>query len=450
MGRLRQKQAAAVLAAGIIGVPTLIGAQQQNGISATLDVAETLRFSDNPDFIRNASSGLRSRTDLSFGLEARTSTQEFLLDINTGIDFALSGESDNGIEDPSLNLGYTRQNRDSLFETSLQYREFDVNENDIADLNDDELVIDGGTRADLTVSFGFEVGRTAPIGASLDVLRRDRTYSGTTDPTLVDETLEQVTGRVNFRINPQLTARVVGTYISDDEDGNGTDSTTRGYQLGATAVLNPVLTLDASIGYREVDITGGSADRTEDGATFDIALTRALQNGDLTISFGSTIGDTGRESTATVDRALTLPNGLLDASFGLVQTDEGDLDPLYGLNYQQNLPRGDFSVGLTQALSTDASGDESINSSLSMRYLQELTSLSSLETSLSVRDTNRSVGTGSDTTRFDLSFSYRHEVAQDWDLIGGYTYSRSSSNTSTDITSNTIFVGLEKSYNWRP
>jgi len=68
---------------------------------------------------------------------------------------------------------------------------------------------------------------------------------------------------------------------------------------------------------------------------------------------------------------------------------------------------------------------------------------------VSLIDTNV-LGVDEDTSRFDFDLSYNREVTRDWDMVVGYTHSRSTSDTATDRDSNTIFLRLQRDFEFRP
>ena len=69
---------------------------------------------------------------------------------------------------------------------------------------------------------------------------------------------------------------------------------------------------------------------------------------------------------------------------------------------------------------------------------------------LSLRNINVLSATGNDTTRVDLNLTYRRNVSRDWALVGGYRYSILASDVNEDVESNTVFLGLSRTFAWRP
>mgnify|MGYP002621465074 CR=1 FL=1 len=136
---------------------------------------------------------------------------------------------------------------------------------------------------------------------------------------------------------------------------------------------------------------------------------------------------------------------------GVKRESDDSFDPTYSLSFAQELPRGaQLSLQASQEFQTIGTGDEAINSRVSANYSTPISTVSSLTASVNYRDTN-GLGTNTDNaTRLDLGLSYTHSLAQDWGLTGGYSRSFASEDGEQDRTSDTVFVGLQKTFEWRP
>jgi hypothetical protein len=55
-----------------------------------------------------------------------------------------------------------------------------------------------------------------------------------------------------------------------------------------------------------------------------------------------------------------------------------------------------------------------------------------------------------DGQRYDINLTYRYALTRDWGLLGGYSHRVSTSDNDNDRRSNTIFIGLERSFGWTP
>ena len=54
-----------------------------------------------------------------------------------------------------------------------------------------------------------------------------------------------------------------------------------------------------------------------------------------------------------------------------------------------------------------------------------------------------------DSQRLNATLSVSQSLTQDWRLVGGYTYSQAEDETDGTTTSNTVFVGISRNFDWR-
>ena len=125
-------------------------------------------------------------------------------------------------------------------------------------------------------------------------------------------------------------------------------------------------------------------------------------------------------------------------------------NPLIDISYQHERSTSLLSFGLSQTVNTDNDNQEQILTSLSASYDQQINSLSSFGASIGFFDVNDLDVIGNDSQRVDISLSYRYDLTRDWGLVSGYTYSLSKGDNESDINSNTVFVGLQRSFSWNP
>ena len=300
----------------------------------------------------------------------------------------------------------------------------------------------------------MEFGRDAPFGGSLELTHAQTDYSGTTDPDLLDITRNGITGALHFDIERNLRLTAGAEYETSSEDGVGsTDQTTQRLTFGVEADVRSDLTAGATIDYSRIETVGGPiatpVDRTEDGfgVTLNAALT--LPTGVLSGELSSTVGESGRFTSASVTRSFEMRRGSIELTFGLTDTEAGDINPTYGLTASREFQQGELGVSLSQAVSSTADGEEALNSTLSVDYRQALTSQIGVGATLSLADTRALAGPVEEATRIDATISMSRSLNRDWDLVGGYTYRTIQEEGGSDVTSNTVFVGLSRSFDWR-
>ncbi len=438
-------RAGGIVAALSLGLWPVSGVSQDTsgGLIADLTFSELLVWDDGISTLRS---------DLGFGLSSKTNTQEFALNFGAGLDKSYDNDELNAdVIDPRASLFYAIESRNTRFEFDASYRKDDIDTLTALDvLGETAFVLDEGDREDTSFGLSYEFGRDAPFGG---VLRYDYDkieYTDTISSTLLDSERNQASLRLRFEINTAVTARAVFRVSELDRVG-GIDIDRQSIGAGASIAINEASTLDFELGHTEVTQSGSVARSSEDGLYYTLAYTTDLPNGNIRASLRSNINESGRRTTARVDRKMDLPRGSLSFGAGLSQNDvTNDTNPLYSVSYTHDLPRGAFTASFRQAFSSTNAGDETLDSRLSLNYQQELTNLSNFSAGMSFRDTNVLEGTSSDAEQLNLNLNYAHEITKDWSAIAGYTHVRRESDSGSNSTDDEVFIGVRTSLQWRP
>lgn len=449
--RAAQGRAGGLAAAGLFCICAQAGLAQTTDPETgrpllALTLSERLAWKDGDDLTLDEE-GLTATTGLALSLSTATPVSDLKFDLGAGYRQNLSnGRSD--LYQPRLTLTYGRESPASSLDFDLSFRQDDIDSTFLDDDLDIDVVRSGtGTRNAFATGLGFAFGRDAPFGGSLDLDYRSRTYTDTDDPGLLDREYYRGRGRLDFRIDPRITAFVQGTRSESDYDG-GRDELYRNLAAGAELDVTQTLSADLILGYSRITESGSVPEDTQEGPSFEIALTEARPNGVWTASFDTDINTSGqRRDTARIGREMALPRGSLAASAGLSRSESDSLSPLYALSYTHERPRSVFDVSLDQVFTTDDDGDEVLNSRLNASWLQLLTELASIEAGLVFRSTDYLGDGGEDDTALDLNLTYRHSIARDWDIVGGYTHRIDDDGSGRD-RSDEIYLTIEKSF-WR-
>ena len=233
--------------------------------------------------------------------------------------------------------------------------------------------------------------------------------------------------------------------------GAGVDRETTGIGAQLNLVVTPISTVNMSLSYDKIERSG-----TQTGANSGLSggsgWSREMPNGTLGLSYRSDVASNqdGRRSVLTLSRSLDLPRGALSAQVGLTGAGSLGTNPLVSLSYNHEFPTAALGISVSQSLTTDNNNNEEINTTLRANYNREINDMSSFGLSGSVFDSNELSATGNDAQRIDLSVTYRHDLPRDFGLVGGITHSRSSEDGRSDRSSNTVFVGLQRSFDWTP
>lgn len=428
--------------------------RQPSGLLARFDVTQRLEYSDNPDFVADGESDFFGRTVLGFGLESITKVQRFSLDLGVDLEEWRDGQSTLDLENPFVQLDYIRDTRSSSLGFDLRYRESDSTSSPSdGDFDQDGNVInqDSSTRA----SYGFGVegifGRDAPIGASFNWRYNEISYSGNDASNLNDSSLNDFSGQIDFRIDRRITTSLTGKYINSETDGSGVDRETTGLGAAASLDVTPILTVDLGLSYDQIDRSGNETG-TDDGVSSSLDMVLQRPNGTWALRYASdvTSNDAGRRAFLAVDRDMELPRGDLSVSLGLTGVDTIGEDPLVQVDYRHNLQTAFLTFGLSQRVVTDDNNNEEINTSLRAAYDQTINRVSGYGVSVDFFNRNELSETPNDGQRIDVNLTYRHDLTKDWGVVGGIRHSLSTEDTGRDRRSNTVFMGLQRSFNWTP
>jgi len=443
------------------------------GLVARFDVTQRLEYSDNPDFDVDGESDFFGRTILGFGLDSVTNVQRFSLNLGTDIEEGRENESSINVDNSFANLRYNRNTRNALLGAFLGYRETDTETSFFDDFdpggsgfsffdlfdpdgssNDSGNVInqDSGTRKTYRYGLDWAIGREAPIGASFNWSYNEITYSDTNDPDLTDQSTNDFRGQVDFLISPRITTSLTGEYIDFDAQDNGVNRETTRLGVATALEINPILTADIGLSYDTIERTGDETG-TDKGTSVDLGLVRAMTNGSVGVRFRSDVesNDNGRRSFLSVDREMELPRGALSYSLGL--TGAGDVigtDPLVNVNYLHQLSTATLEFGMSQNVNVDSDNDEQLNTAVRAAYNQQINNTSSFSVDAVFFDRNDLSATDDDGQRIDLRLSYRHDLTRDWGLVSGISHDRTLEDDGDDRRRTTVFVGLQRSFDWRP
>lgn len=450
-GRLpRRIGAAGILVALSFGV---LQAQEvpESARQAILDVSQRFEWSDNPDLETIKEDRFTSRTRLQFGLFQRTRTDE--LSLSLGGDLELRDDRENGITNSNLGIGWDRDVGHSRTGISFNFREADLGTTTGTFFNDDTQSIDFGTfdsgnRETATLALAGAFGIDAPFGGSYDLSQSAIRYTDTVDPGLLDADRFTFDGDIYAVIHPRVILGFDASYSDFDEEGPD-DLDTVSSRIGTYLDLELTSQLSGrfELGWAEVEESGRTTN-IEDGAVFDVALRQDLPGSELTFDVRSDIVASGRRGEFRVGQILDLPLNAFSYSLGLSRLEGFDTEPLFGLGWSQELPRGAVRLDLEQRATEGRDNENLINTRMSFGYRQELTVRSGFDIDFTFIDSNDRSSSDIDTKRYDLGLTYRYALYEDWDLTSGISLVSLEENGAPNRTASTFFVGLEKRFVW--
>lgn len=437
-----------------LSAPSALVAQEGSGLRGTISFRQGLEISDNPGLTSDPSGIVtQSRTGLDFSLASETKTELLRVSIGTDV-FAEFGTDNDDIElnNDRAVLFYSRESVNSRLAFDARYANTRLD--DIVfgtDLDPDIFVLDGGNRETTSASLTFETGLARPLGFEITARTRRVDYVGTADPDLEDQETLSVDTVTRFRINPQVSGRLVAGWSErNTSDIEGTTVERKYLGLGIEGETSRGLSFSGDIIYDVVDTTTDTpaSSREEDGVGFDLTVTQDRPAGELGFAFSSRIDDNGRQTRAIARRAFDLPLGGLELSLGIIDFADDSSNPrLTGtVGWSRETPRGGFSANLSQTPSAD-DGDTYVNTRLSVNYRQEINNISSWNAGVTYAAVDQ-LGGDDDDSRASASVSYTRDLTEDWQLRTGFEHIRVEEAGGDDRRSNTVFFNLQRDFSF--
>lgn len=432
------------------------------GMQIDLGVSSTLKYDDNFKLSNNSSGGtIISDSLLSFNLSNITPNDNLSLQGSSILRFAdIPGRSVSGFEDPQLRFSYARDGLNSRFTANARYRHADREFLDPFQVEQEEqalgqLIGGGGTVTWSSYGLNYVSGINSPLGFQFSAQHSEQTYdtlAQSVNPVLFDRITDQANAIVTGRISQTLQLRAgFGITEYNANDAVSTDRQTLDYSLGGVFDINPVLQLDAQIGYTDVttDTIGGQTTRS--GVTSAIRLTKTVTNGTVFGDVASTVNQNGTRTSLSFGRDLQLPNGTFYGLVGVTHTPGGSNRLTGSLAYSHTLRSSNITMSGARSVSTNGLNQDVLNTRLSLAYAYAINNNSAVNLSV---DWGRSEGADNSvgintTNRTTLRASYSYALTQDWNMIGGVQL-RHRNDTTGDAQSNSVFVTLDRNFSFRP
>lgn len=445
------------------------GGAGAGGLQFDIGVSSTMKVDDNFTLVPN-SPGTTTVFDnkFDFNLSSVNSLHNLNLHASTVLRYAeFPGRKTSGLEDPNLRLNYTTGNSNSNLALDARYRRVDreflnpfaVEQDEIDPTVD--LLGGGGNVTTRRAGLTFQTGINDPLGFTLALRHDDKSYSGigalppATQARLFDTETDRINATVTMRISPVTQFRVNGGLTKyDAEDSVLTDRTTQDYAIGVVQDINPVLVLDAQIGYTDVETTttGGTVQRTS--TTGAVTLTQTLTNGTVFGSINSTLNQNGTRATFRFGRSLQLASGSFAGSLGATRGPGGDNQVVAALSYNRQINNSsDIQITLDRSASTNNSSEDVLDTRLGVNYGYAIDNLSRIDLTMNVaRSENIDNSTAPTIDRQSFRASYTRSLTPDWNLTGGFQLRNKKDSTvaAGSARSNSIFLTLDRTFSFRP
>lgn len=419
--------------------------QDNGGLNANLSFSQGI--------VSSSDDGTYGQTNLGFGLTSVTSNQNLSFRVSTGLEERFDDGFDTEVIDPTFNLSYDVESRQSVFEVAAIYRRADVDSLTLStDPLSNVLVLDSGKREQSGLTFGYLFGRESRFGGSFNASYDALDYTQTTDPDLIDSTTVGAGLGLRFDITPRVTATLGYSYSDTDRDGAASlDVESRMASAGAQLILSQTMSAGLSLGHKTVETSNDfGLLQSDDGTTFNANLRIDRPIGAITLNLGSDISQNGRRTEFDIGRTLeTRRGGEVFGRAGLTRDDDGNTNPLYELQYSESQRRSAYAISLEQNITTSDLGEDALNTRLGLDYDYALTGTTDFQSAVNYQTSNF-LDTDTRTSRFDVSVGLSRDLTEDWAVSSRYTYTVRSSDTGADDTENKLFLGIETNFGWRP
>lgn len=437
-------------------LPNTGGLQIDFGLSSKLSYDDNFKLSNN-----SGGGSVISDSLLSFNLSKITPNDNLSLQGSSTLRFAdIPGRTVTGFEDPQIRFNYARDGLNSRFTADARYRHADREFLDPFQVEQEEqalgqLIGGGGVVTWNTYGLGYVTGINSPLGFQFSAQHDERTYDAlaqSVNPLLFDRYTDTATATVTARVSQSVQLRgSVGVTEYNANDTISTDRQTLDYAVGGVFDINPILQLDAQIGYTDVTTDTNLGRSTRSGLTNAVRLTKTLTNGTVFGDLNSTVNQNGTRTSLSFGRDLLLPNGSFVGVAGVTHTPGGSNRLTGSLSYSHDLRSSSITVSGARSVSTNGLNQDILNTRLSLAYAYAINNNSAVNLSVNWgRSEGADSSSGINTTnRTTIRAAYSYALTQDWNVNGGVQIRHRNDNTG-DAQSNSVFVTLDRNFSFRP
>lgn len=439
--------------------------QREGGPELTFGITSTVSATDNQS-LRPAGDDSATMFDmgLSFSYIERRPTDvlSFVLD---GGNIEPTEANGHIVGNQRALVAYDREGANSALSLGAEYNFASVDDLEPFDnerasqdgqIDENDLIQDQGDRQKISARFSYTTGLNDPIELTLEGRYRDQSYQDTTNPDLFDTEAFNLAGTTLLRINPVTEARLVLRYEGyQAEDAARTHRRTSSLNVGFAQEISSIDNLDVSLGLQNIEtentILGMRQSEDESSLIGSLRFTRELPRGTIGTTLDLKASANGRTATWRVNRALLLPRGELDLSFGVTNDVDGALQPVGSVNFLHEMQRSTLSASLSRKVTTSTQSNELLTTQASLGYEYEINSLSNLDFSVNYVALNQAGGPAvNDTARANFRAAYSRDLTRNWELSSGYEYRMREETGMGTAKSNRVFITLQREFTAHP
>ncbi|WP_209507436.1 MULTISPECIES: hypothetical protein [unclassified Ruegeria] len=433
------------------------------GLTVTLDYLSSLKHDDN---LRLTDPSLGSTTwwENTLYLSVLKQTTDSTLSFDLSGLYRIANEpiigTEHSFSDPFSRLSYQRVRANSRLSLLAQYRERDLAFNrSLTDINLDGIIDAAdviGTVGDQINTRGnldWETGLNDPLGLRFTYNHNERTYSNTISPSLFDNSSDDYAATVFLRASPvfQNNLRISYTDYTAD-DAVQTDRQTTTVSTGVTYNVSSITTINANIGYTQVDDTQrvSNISNVTENFVWSFSWNKSLPDGSANILLDQTFGVNGVRTNTTFGRSFQLTNGVFGFNVGFTRGPFDEVTPIGQIDYSYQLASSQIGAKIQRRVGTSTQSIETRQTVVFLTYDYFINPVSALNFSVNFVDQeNDGSGPSNPRQRGTFDASYTRAITKDWALNVGYQYEMDDQN-GFKATSDSVFLTLGRRFTLKP
>lgn len=420
---------------------------QEGGPLLTFGFENRFEISRNADLAVPAEgTDLANVTQLTFGIQSETPLDQLEFEVTGAI---IAQNTDDGSEidfgRSALTFGYTREVPTAALALSAEFRT-----DDVGAFGDDLGSVDEtGTRSDLFLSAGLEIGRTSGVGLAFGLAYDQTEFSDVTDPDLIDSQEWRGDVAAILRFSEVATGRVGVRYRHrEEEDAATTTINETTIFTGLDYALSERTDLALELGHTRTETEEFDVIETERGPDALIRLSYDMPVGVAYTLLSVTTGaEEGQRETFEIGRALETDRDSISARLGVTRNDETGTDIIGAIDWTRALPDGSIGVSLERSVGYDEDDDTEVTASdFSMIWTKNISDVSTILLDLSYE---RRDSTTENIEQVSIDAGYNYLLTADWSLSSGVGYTVRD-DADGRAKSPRLFVGLSRDFQIRP
>lgn len=416
---------AAMLAVVAVPVAAQTATTVPGGLELTFGFSQRLEADDNlPLAVSSPGNTVQAVTRLSFALTSETRTQKLAFTASTALRASGGSGVANGgfvVDDPRFDLSYSRNTGNAVLSFGANFRRADlqflrpltdfIDANGVLVLPSDLADLFGtGFRTDYGIKAALQLGVNAPFGTTVSVGVSGLAYDKVSNPALVETQRRNLSAAFRLRLN-------------DVTDGSVT------------------------LGFDQFENLATSA--TTNTRSLIASLTRQLPTGSLSGTLTAQNSAVGTRLSFGVRSNMTLPTGSIGAGIGITRLAGGQPALTGNLNWVYQLPAASLSVQLNRTVAFTTANAEQLQTSLSLGYNQAINTQSAVRVNVNYALSDPA-GAANNTRDTSLDASYNLAMTPDWNLSLGYNLALRNRDAVGSSHSNSVYLGIQRSFSIRP